>query len=551
MLVTLRDSTCRAVGLATVLAVSLATLTIALAAPADAALPDTPNPTLHLNHTIRTTPFAGSSLSLKDNEGSAYVPRDNSLWISDDDGRQIVEINATTGAFKRSFGRAALEAVRQLGGSNTAGSNRHDFESLAYDEANDILYLFAGNCCTSADRPAAYRLTRQSGTLQLDSFQPLPSSSDFTAADWNPSDGKVYVSAGKDFRTYTYATNTVGTSAFAVPSLSGILGMGFSADGADLFVVRSSTQLSRVNWATRSLVPGWTLNLASFGMRDTRSVELIGDQFYIGDGYDGRSSSDPLRDAVFVMDVSGSTTTPTPPTAAFTATPTSGQAPLTVVFNDTSTGGPTNWLWDFGDGQSSTTRNPSHQYTADGTYTATLTASNTSGSTSASRQITVSATPPPPPPPGGNLIANAGFEENTAGWDNNGIAGVSLARVAGGHTGSWSAKLTNTSSATLTNTLNDAPNQVPISNAGTYTGSIWVRSDTAGAKLYLRIREYNGSTKLGETLVLVKLTTAWQQVSGTLVPTSPGTSSIDFATAVYSAPGGSSYYADDASLTFS
>jgi PKD repeat protein len=540
--------------LASVLAVLLATFTMALATAANAALPNTSNPTLHLNRTIRTTPFAGSSVSLKDNEGSAYVPSDNSLWIADDDGRQIAEVNATTGALRRSFGRTALEAVRQLGGSTPAGPNRRDFESLAYDEANDILYLFAGNCCTSGALPAVYRLTRQSGILQLDSFQPLPSSSDFTAADWNPGDGKLYVSAGKDFRTYTYATNTIGTSAFAVPNLSGILGMGFSSDGADLFVVRGSTLLSRVNWAARSLVPGWTLNLAPFGMRDTRSVELIGDQFFIGDGYDGRSTSDPLRDAVFVMDVAGSTPSPTAPTASFTATPTSGQAPLTVAFNDTSTGGPTSWLWDFGDGQSSTTRNPSHEYTAIGTYTATLTASNATGSTSASRQISVSATPPPPPPPpppGDNLIANAGFEENTAGWDNNGNAGVSLARVAGGHTGSWSAKLTNTSSAALTNTLNDAPNRVATSSAGTYTGSIWVRSDTAGAKLYLRIREYAGSTKLGEKLVLVNLTTSWQQVSGTLVPTSPGTSTIDFATAVYSAPAGSSYYADDASLTFS
>jgi hypothetical protein len=35
------------------------------------------------------------------------------------------------------------------------------------------------------------------------------------------------------------------------------------------------------------------------------------------------------------------------PTASFSASPTSGTAPLTVQFTDTSTGGPTSWEWDF------------------------------------------------------------------------------------------------------------------------------------------------------------------------------------------------------------
>ena len=37
------------------------------------------------------------------------------------------------------------------------------------------------------------------------------------------------------------------------------------------------------------------------------------------------------------------------PTAAFTATPTSGNAPLVVQFTDTSTQFPTSWQWDFND----------------------------------------------------------------------------------------------------------------------------------------------------------------------------------------------------------
>ncbi|WP_280658632.1 PKD domain-containing protein [Geodermatophilus sp. DF01_2] len=82
------------------------------------------------------------------------------------------------------------------------------------------------------------------------------------------------------------------------------------------------------------------------------------------------------------------------PAASFTATPTSGQAPLTVAFQDTSTGSPTSWAWDFGDGGTSTAQNPSHEYTAAGTYTVTLRATNSSGTgTSAPQTITVSAEP--------------------------------------------------------------------------------------------------------------------------------------------------------------
>ena len=71
---------------------------------------------------------------------------------------------------------------------------------------------------------------------------------------------------------------------------------------------------------------------------------------------------------------------PPPPTAEFSASPTSGYAPLAVSFTDLSTGNPTSWAWNFGDGTSSTLRNPSHTYTVPGTYTVTLTATNPQGS---------------------------------------------------------------------------------------------------------------------------------------------------------------------------
>ena len=78
----------------------------------------------------------------------------------------------------------------------------------------------------------------------------------------------------------------------------------------------------------------------------------------------------------------------TAPIAAFSASQTSGTAPLTVTFTDASTNA-TSWSWSFGDGNTSTTESPSWTYTSAGTYTATLTAINSVGSTSTTKTITV------------------------------------------------------------------------------------------------------------------------------------------------------------------
>lgn len=68
------------------------------------------------------------------------------------------------------------------------------------------------------------------------------------------------------------------------------------------------------------------------------------------------------------------------PIADFTANNTAGKMPLNVQFTDKSGGNPTKYVWDFGDGTSSTDRNPSHTYNQTGTYTVSLTVSNEFGS---------------------------------------------------------------------------------------------------------------------------------------------------------------------------
>lgn len=78
-----------------------------------------------------------------------------------------------------------------------------------------------------------------------------------------------------------------------------------------------------------------------------------------------------------------------PPSANFSSNTTSGNAPLTVQFKDTSTGSPASWNWNFGDGYTSTEQNPSHTYLSAGTYIVNLAASNADGTTSKTATITV------------------------------------------------------------------------------------------------------------------------------------------------------------------
>jgi len=93
--------------------------------------------------------------------------------------------------------------------------------------------------------------------------------------------------------------------------------------------------------------------------------------------------SDHVTRTITVVDAGG------PPTADFTWTPTTPSEGQRVTFSDLSTGQPTSWTWSFGDGGASTLRNPSHTYSAAGSYQVRLTASNADGSDLRTKTITV------------------------------------------------------------------------------------------------------------------------------------------------------------------
>jgi PKD domain len=100
--------------------------------------------------------------------------------------------------------------------------------------------------------------------------------------------------------------------------------------------------------------------------------------------------------------------------------------------------------------------------------------------------------------------------------------------IPGGHSGGWAAQLANTAATAANCTLNDSPNWVKTTSAGTYAASKWVTADTPGATLKLRLWEYNGTVLVATATSQVTLSTSWQQVKVRYVPVSSGVSTLDF-----------------------
>jgi hypothetical protein len=197
----------------------------------------------------------------------------------------------------------------------------------------------------------------------------------------------------------------------------------------------------------------------------------------------------------------------------------------------------------FGDASSLST---TASFSASGTYVLRLTGDDSALQSSDDLTVTVN-------PASQDLVGNPGFETDTTGWSTSGSdAGVTLTRVSGGHSGGWSGLVANRGSGTAsTCKLQDAPNWVTTTSAGTYTGSMWVRADSPGATLTIKLREYNGSTLVAVKAASIKLTTSWQMVSVSYAPAMPGTSTLGFLGLVSNAPVGTCFYADDISIVVS
>jgi PKD repeat protein len=198
--------------------------------------------------------------------------------------------------------------------------------------------------------------------------------------------------------------------------------------------------------------------------------------------------------------------------AAFSGSPSSGTPPLVVQFTDLSTGSPVGYNWAFGDGGISSGQNPTHVFGSSGTYTVSLTVTNSTGSmSSVTHPITVSTSAPSvistSPTTGirgtNNIpisVYGTGFVSGaTIGLKKSGSPDIAVSSVvfgsgttltgtlsipAGSTTGAWNVVVTNpdTQTGTLTNgfTVTDPAGpptvSTPTPNSGTTGSTVFITS---------------------------------------------------------------------------
>jgi PKD repeat protein len=134
--------------------------------------------------------------------------------------------------------------------------------------------------------------------------------------------------------------------------------------GGNLFIADSGNGRVR-----KIVIAGPTLALNNVGVANAGAYDVV-----VSSPYGSATSS------VVTLSV---TLLPNGPTVAFNANPTTGLVPLTVGFTSAGVDSAGNtisgWNWNFGDGSTSTTQNPSHVYTTAGTFLPSLVATNSLG----------------------------------------------------------------------------------------------------------------------------------------------------------------------------
>ncbi len=248
------------------------------------------------NSFIQTHPFLNNTdASVADGEGLCYVPEDNTLWVADDNGRAIYEVDLSSGHFIQKIG-LDFGSVVKIGGNELAGIDRYrDIEAIAYNHDEKALYVFSGE--SAEGLPTCFRLIRECNSFRLDSWQPL--AMPFTGAAYN--DGTIWATNGHSFYSYDYGTNSHSLSHTLDKAIYGkhIFGLGF-VEGDSVWMVTNKDIAYLLSWP--DFEPLGEVELTEFDIFDGRGADQIGNQLYIIDGYS--YPPDPAkRSAIHILDL--------------------------------------------------------------------------------------------------------------------------------------------------------------------------------------------------------------------------------------------------------
>jgi len=240
---------------------------------------------------------------LGDLEAIRYIGPNNTFIIADDIERQIYQLdlvdeNATDIWPDSEFGGYTQGDPDEISPECNLlvdpSTGFCDPEAIAYDPANDVLYVFTGN---HPGDLTGFLLTRSvpGDRFEINGWKRTFQA--YTAAIFI--DGQFYVAIidpvtneGK-IVPYDWESDTVGdtifTNAYEIQDMAYANGI--------LWLITSDNKLEKVDFAQRQLLDIY--DLLPFDINDPRGVEVVGDKLYIGDGDDTRT--DDLLHAIHVF----------------------------------------------------------------------------------------------------------------------------------------------------------------------------------------------------------------------------------------------------------
>ncbi len=195
------------------------------------------------------------------------------------------------------------------------------------------------------------------------------------------------------------------------------------------------------------------------------------------------------------------------PVASFTASATSGKAPLALNFTNSSTGAITSYSWTFGDGTTSTVANPVKVYSTAGTYTVALKVTGPGGANTSTKSnyitVTTGSDTTPPSAPGTPSATASGSAQINLSWgaatDNVGVTGYRIERCTGSSCSTFA-------------------------QIATSTGTTFSNSGLAASTTYrYRVRATDAAGNLGAYSAIAQATTTGG--TDTTPPSAPGTPS--------------------------
>ena len=178
----------------------------------------------------------------------------------------------------------------------------------------------------------------------------------------------------------------------------------FNAESIEINLEGDDVEGDELTFSIVSDVSNGSTSLTGSVVTYTPNANYDGTDTFTYKANDGELDSDVASGTITVTDIN--------PTISFTATPTSGTKNLRVVFTNNSSDY-SSVLWDFGDGNTSTENNPTHIYTASGSYDVIVTLDSDLGSTSQTFENYISVNDISLPA----LIVNSKYNYTSSGSD--------------------------------------------------------------------------------------------------------------------------------------